>query len=513
MTEVSSNSKLPTSAELEVFLKDNLKGQSKAVEAVVRHYGAFHSGLKNLSETDRNKPIGIFFFLGPSGTGKSKLGRLVAQAIYGTEDAAACFDMENFNLSHSIARFIGSPPGYIKCNEPAELSPEKLLKRIPNAQTKRQKEKDEFKTDDQGRKVYRVLTEKFLELKERDQSIKIGELSLWHSELDMIDRVLSEQQSQLEELGERLQNLRSELSTLREGKSNKKVIAEKKNKIDSLLSNINFVIIYLRHLKVRRAQVLANYLLSLEDRLAEWAALSKARYKSSEKQLKKGKKPKKSEKVEEPESENTSTLSEENSPVLVLIFNEFEKAHKAIHNFFLNAMSSGRMVLMNGEELDLRRSLIFFTSNVGSAKMAKILNSKGWKIGFMRQDGARSRENEARKELREKFNPEFLNRIDEIVVFNDLADETMLEILDLQLKDFSLGLQKLSVQLDICEEVRKFIIAQSRLEPEGQAHGLLKKIKSLLKIPISQMLEKGKIEEGKTVVAKLEDNKIIFSVI
>jgi len=500
MSEFSSAFRLPTAVELEVFLESHLKGQSRAVEAVIKHYKFFRSGLKDLSETDREKPIGVFFFLGPSGTGKTELGRLVAQAIYGTKDAASHFEMESFSEKHTVARFIGSPPGYIKCEEPAELSPEKLYRRIPNARNKRQ----EGRKNEQGGKTIFVSAEKFLEIKEKAQSVQINELSLWLYELDMADRALREQQIQLEELNARLADLDVQVEILKTKEAN--TGAEEKE-IDNILERIETTEVYIGGLETRKKQLVFNYLISLQDYLREWANERRQSLREIRKQVKKiGLKENKN----SPSQEVVSQMSQ-SPPVLILIFDEFEKAHPEIYNFFINMIGRGRITLANGDELDLRQAMIFFTSNEGSRLISEATTGQGKQIGFKRQNGSEFVDKIAKKVLKKKFSPEFLNRVDEIVAFENLSDETSLAILNLQLDNFSLGLQKLFIELRVDEEVKKFVMAQSKLQLEGQAHGLLSQLKRLIKIPISEMVEKSRFEKNQKIRVLLEDGKVAFS--
>ncbi|MBI2057532.1 MAG: ATP-dependent Clp protease ATP-binding subunit [Candidatus Yanofskybacteria bacterium] len=497
MAEFSSTFRLPTSVELEVFLKDRLKGQPKAIEAVIKHYRVFRSGLKDLSEADREGPIGVFFFLGPSGTGKSLLGQLVAEAIYGTKNAAALFEMEGFRERHTVARFIGSPPGYIKCDQPAELSPQKLYERIPGMQSGQQQEE----RNEQGRRIIRVSAKDFLEIKEREQSLKMGEIASLLCELDMIDRTFLESQIELEEAERRLEDLETQKDILEEKKAS---TGAKEKEIKKIIEEIKGLNYWVGQLQLRKKTLLLSYLFTVPLRVNEWLLENK-------------KTPIEQEQTEEAPKKIREKLKTENlqqdkeQPVLILIFDEFEKANEEIYNFFLNMIGKGRITLANGEVLDLRRAMIFFTSNAGSRQISELATGKQKQIGIIRQDGTkRDMEKIAREALKSKFDPEFLNRLDETVVFENLSDETMLEILDLQLEDFMFGLQKTYVKLVVKPEVKRFIVEQNKLRPEGQAHYLLSLIKNLIKVPVGEMLEKGQVKSGQTIIASMEKGKINF---
>ncbi len=100
-------------------------GQEEAVEAVSKAIKRSRMGLK-----DPNKPIGSFLFLGPTGVGKTELSKALAENLFGTEDALIRIDMSEYMESHSVAKLIGSPPGYVGYEEAGQLTEKNKKKTI-----------------------------------------------------------------------------------------------------------------------------------------------------------------------------------------------------------------------------------------------------------------------------------------------------------------------------------------------------------------------------------------------
>ena len=117
MSTLNPTLKPPAQKELEDFLGRYIKGQPLAVEALAKAYAAFISGIGKANERDSKKPISIFLFAGPSCTGKTQIGRRLAQKFHGTLNAITLIDCVSFQEKHEISKLIGAPPGYIGYEE------------------------------------------------------------------------------------------------------------------------------------------------------------------------------------------------------------------------------------------------------------------------------------------------------------------------------------------------------------------------------------------------------------
>ncbi|HEY4484600.1 MAG TPA: AAA family ATPase [Candidatus Paceibacterota bacterium] len=493
MAEEKVGNKLPTPSEMEAFLKKNLKGQIKAIEAVVKQYELFHSGLKNFNERDKERPIGVFLFLGPSGVGKTEMGRLLAKLFHGSRKAVTKIEMEGYREKHNVARLIGSPPGYIGHGDPPELSMQKLYSTIPGMKkttSGKSAEKPEPEQKTNGSKNQKIVTLGPLEsvdFQNSIQSLKIGQLSLILEELHVIEVSASIIQAEVDSLMQ--------------------IAVEDKKTRDKNIERLEAENHYLDRLNLRKRQLVVEYLIMLNNR---WASEQKEKEEVEAAEEAAANRSEKNQiKEYEPEQE-TEEKEDDEEPVLIIILDEIEKAHSDIHNFFLNVFDEGIVSLANGEKTDLRKAFIFMTSNIAAKSISTILQGKTKKIGFIGQ-GKEDIPKIAEKELKKFFNQEFLNRIDETVTFEDLSEEQLKGILEINLSEFTANLKEnWRILLDMPEETKNHIVKKAMEKPEMQARSLLKEFNSLIKIPLNKLITEGTVKTNQIIRAKLVDNKIVF---
>ncbi|MBI2677138.1 MAG: ATP-dependent Clp protease ATP-binding subunit [Candidatus Yanofskybacteria bacterium] len=492
MAEGKAKNQLPTPSEMEAFLKKNLKGQTKAIEAVVRQYELFHSGLKDFSERDKERPIGVFLFLGPSGVGKTEIGRLIAKLFHGSRKALTKIDLEGYKEKHNVARLIGAPPGYIGHDELPEFSMQKLYAVIPGMKKpvsgkSAEKPKPEQKSSNEGPKVMTLGPIESIDFQNSIQSLKIGQLSLILEELHIIEESASAIQAEIDSLMQ--------------------VAVENKKTRDKSMERLEVEKYYLDRLNLRKRQLIVQYLIILNNKWASEqkekeeveAAEKAAASRSEEKQVK-----------EYEPDQKTKEKEDDEGPVLIIILDEIEKAHPDIHNFFLNVFDEGIVSLANGEKTDLRKAFIFMTSNIAAKSISTILQGKTKKIGFVGQ-GREDIPKIAEKELKKTFNQELLNRIDETVTFEDLSEEQLKGIFEINLSEFAANLKEnWRILLDTTEEVKTYIVKRALEKPEGQARSLLEEFRRLIKIPLNKLAVDKKIKTNQIIRAKLSDNKIVF---
>ena len=183
-------------------------------------------------------------------------------------------------------------------------------------------------------------------------------------------------------------------------------------------------------------------------------------------------------------------------PYRVILFDEIEKAHPDVFNIFLQILDDGRLTDGQGRTVDFRNTIIIMTSNVGSELF---------------QSGDYSRTKEVVLErLKHTFKPEFLNRIDEIIVFKPLNEEAINKIVELQLKRVQEKLSNEGITLEVKENVKQ-LIAREGFVPEYGARPLSRTIQKLIENPLSKLLIEDRFKQGDTVVAKLVKGKIEFS--
>jgi ATP-dependent Clp protease ATP-binding subunit ClpB len=174
-------------------------------------------------------------------------------------------------------------------------------------------------------------------------------------------------------------------------------------------------------------------------------------------------------------------------PYAVILFDEIEKAHPDVFNILLQVLEDGRLTDGQGRTVDFRNAVLILTSNVGSHWIQE-LQGKGEEV-------IRDR---VMEELRRGFRPEFLNRLDEILLFRRLSREDLIAIVDIQLKRLQalLGERKVSLEVD---EAAKRWLANAGYDPVYGARPLKRVIQRELQNPLALQILEGKIQDGDTV--------------
>ncbi|HEX9334145.1 MAG TPA: AAA family ATPase [Anaerolineales bacterium] len=196
-------------------------------------------------------------------------------------------------------------------------------------------------------------------------------------------------------------------------------------------------------------------------------------------------------------------------PYRVLLFDEIEKAHPEVWNALLQILDDGRMTDGQGNIVDFRNTVLIMTSNLGTEYVRK-----GGTLGFL-QPKASSEEREAHdkveKALKGAFRPEFLNRVDEIIMFSPLTIEQMEEIVVLQMKEVQDRLNEYNITVELTDAARKWL-AKEGYDPAFGARPLRRAIQKYVESPLSVELLGGKFKDGATVMVDVdqENNKIIF---
>ncbi|MFB7663990.1 ATP-dependent Clp protease ATP-binding subunit [Kitasatospora sp. NPDC056138] len=185
-------------------------------------------------------------------------------------------------------------------------------------------------------------------------------------------------------------------------------------------------------------------------------------------------------------------------PYSVLLFDEVEKAHPDVFNILLQVLDDGRLTDAQGRTVDFRNTVVIMTSNIGSQR---ILDHSG-RVDEIREDLMR--------DLRVQFKPEFLNRIDEIIVFHALGREELLSVVDLLLARSERLLKAQDIGLEVTPEARQWLVDKG-YRPEFGARPLRRTIQSELDNRISNLLLDGSVREGDTLRADVADGELTVS--
>jgi ATP-dependent Clp protease ATP-binding subunit ClpC len=193
-------------------------------------------------------------------------------------------------------------------------------------------------------------------------------------------------------------------------------------------------------------------------------------------------------------------------PYSVVLFDEIEKAHPDVFNILLQVLEEGRLTDGKGRTVDFRNTVIIMTSNVGAN-----LISRDTKLGFVLGD-TEEYDYERMKDqvltaMKKTFRPEFLNRVDEVIVFRALNEREIRQIVDLQLAKVEERLKDRDIHLDVSNEV-KDLIAEEGFSREFGARPLRRVIERKIETLLSEKILEGKITDGDLVSVTLKDNKI-----
>lgn len=199
-------------------------------------------------------------------------------------------------------------------------------------------------------------------------------------------------------------------------------------------------------------------------------------------------------------------------PYSVILFDEIEKAHPDVMNMLLQILDDGRLTDAQGRTVNFKNTVIIMTSNVG----ARIITDKTF-LGFSNgndeeKNADKDYENtkkDVMSELKRQFRPEFLNRIDEIIVFHKLNDEDIKKIIDIMINQLEKRLNAQNITLDVDEKVKE-LIAKKGVDKNYGARPLKRAIQSMLEDKIAEEMLDGVVKQGKKNVATVEDDKIVI---
>lgn len=188
-------------------------------------------------------------------------------------------------------------------------------------------------------------------------------------------------------------------------------------------------------------------------------------------------------------------------PYSVILFDEIEKAHPDVFNVLLQMLDDGRLTDSQGRTVDFKNTIIIMTSNLGNRVLLKSLGPVDMEWEQV--------ENEVQAEVKNFFRPEFLNRVDDQVVFQPLGTDHLKSIINIQLNRLRGRLEDRSIQLELSEEAQEHL-AQAGYDPIYGARPLNRAIQKELETPLGRALLSGTVQDGQSIVAGLVDGKIVF---
>ncbi len=192
-------------------------------------------------------------------------------------------------------------------------------------------------------------------------------------------------------------------------------------------------------------------------------------------------------------------------PYRVILFDEIEKANPEVWNALLQILEDGRLTDGQGHLVDFRNTVIIMTSNIGTAFVRS-----GGTLGFLKQESLSAQERQLRenidRDLKKTFRPEFLNRIDEVIIFHSLTQEHVKAIVDLQMKEISGRLAEHGLRIELTEPARDWL-AQEGYDPQFGARPVRRTLERHVENPLAKRLLSGEFKDGDTVLVSVGEDE------
>ncbi|MBR1908804.1 ATP-dependent Clp protease ATP-binding subunit [bacterium] len=197
-------------------------------------------------------------------------------------------------------------------------------------------------------------------------------------------------------------------------------------------------------------------------------------------------------------------------PYSVILFDEIEKAHPDVFNIMLQILDDGRLTDSKGRHINFKNTIIIMTSNVGASMIATQS-----KLGFSvaadeKKDKYEKLKDTVNEEMKKAFRPEFLNRIDDIVVFSHLSKEEIRQIAELMMKDLFKRLEERDLKMEVTDEVKDFLATDGYSEAYG-ARPLRRLIQRKVEDTLAEEILTNAYQAGDTIVLDVKDGKLVFS--
>ncbi len=196
-------------------------------------------------------------------------------------------------------------------------------------------------------------------------------------------------------------------------------------------------------------------------------------------------------------------------PYQVILFDEIEKAHPEVFNVLLQILDDGRLTDGQGRTVDFKNTVIILTSNVGTGWL-----EQAGPLGFTRAVDKRAEERKledrVQRALRETFRPEFLNRIDEIIIFHPLTHEQVLQIVDLMISELSERLAERSITLQVTPAAKEWLVKEG-FDPTFGARPLRRTIQRHVENTLSRKILRGEVRDGDTIVVDAAEDGLSFT--
>jgi ATP-dependent Clp protease ATP-binding subunit ClpC len=198
-------------------------------------------------------------------------------------------------------------------------------------------------------------------------------------------------------------------------------------------------------------------------------------------------------------------------PYSVVLLDEIEKAHPDIYNILLQVLDDGQLTDGLGRKVDFKNTLIIMTSNIGVRQLKDFGEGVGFATATRMQNTEENSKAVIEKALKKTFSPEFLNRIDDVMIFNSLTKEHIFNIIDILMKGVTTRLKNLGFAIELTEKAKEFL-TEKGYDVQFGARPLHRAIQKYLEDPLAEEILNMNIKEGDVLVADIDDEnqKIVF---
>ncbi len=191
-------------------------------------------------------------------------------------------------------------------------------------------------------------------------------------------------------------------------------------------------------------------------------------------------------------------------PYAVILLDEIEKAHPDVYNILLQVLDDGQLTDGLGRKVDFKNTLIIMTSNIGVRQLKDFGTGAGFQTQAKKTQEDDAKKSVIQKALKRTFSPEFLNRIDDVIVFNSLEKEDILRIIDITLRGLYERIEKLGYKLKFTQEAKEYI-AEKGFDPQFGARPLHRAIQKYVEDPLAEEMLNANVQEGDTLLIGLDD--------
>jgi ATP-dependent Clp protease ATP-binding subunit ClpB len=198
-------------------------------------------------------------------------------------------------------------------------------------------------------------------------------------------------------------------------------------------------------------------------------------------------------------------------PYSVVLFDEVEKAHPEVFNLLLQLLDDGRLTDSHGKTVDFRNAVVIMTSNIGSVHIQEMISEREKRpTAYWVKNSQEDFKEKVMGDLKAFFKPEFLNRVDEIIIFNPLTKELLVKIVDIQLQRMKKYIKEKNIDLVLTDQAKEYF-AEIGFDPIYGARPLKRMLQKMVLNELARSILDGTFQEGDTVEVDLAGEKIIFS--